>query len=299
MLTLRQIEVIRAITVAGTVKGAADLLGVSAPGISRLMKHTESQLGLRLFSRTHGRYTPTPEARDIFSQISGVYQSVENLQHMISSLKQGSGRSVGFAAVPSIAQYVFPAAIRSVREDFPDLKLNLNVLKIEEAIDYLLLQRGEMVALSYKLDHPGLTMLPLYRGHLKAIVPNDHPLAAKDAISVYDLVREPMIGIEQDDPYGRILMEPFYAENLTVDLSIIARTGQTLTSLVGQGLGVAVIDELSLAGPAQHPDIAVRPLVEPTIFRTYAAFNAQVPRTVFGDKIVEYLKREMERVRES
>jgi len=43
----------------------------------------------------------------------------------------------------------------------------------------------------------------------------------------------------------------------------------------------------------------VRPLVEPTIFRTYAAFNAQVPRTVFGDKMVEYLKREMERVRAS
>ena len=43
MLTLRQIEVIRAITVAGTVKGAADLLGVSAPGVSRVMKHAEAQ----------------------------------------------------------------------------------------------------------------------------------------------------------------------------------------------------------------------------------------------------------------
>ncbi len=48
MLTLRQIEVIRAIVMAGTVKGAADFLGVSAPGISRVMKHAEAQLGVRL-----------------------------------------------------------------------------------------------------------------------------------------------------------------------------------------------------------------------------------------------------------
>jgi DNA-binding transcriptional LysR family regulator len=42
MLTLRQIEVIRAIMVAGTVGGAARLLNVSSPGISRVMKHAET-----------------------------------------------------------------------------------------------------------------------------------------------------------------------------------------------------------------------------------------------------------------
>ena len=73
MLTLRQIEVIRAIMVAGTVNGAAEMLNVSAPGISRVMKHAESVLGIRLFSRRHGRFTPTPEARNIFGQINEVY----------------------------------------------------------------------------------------------------------------------------------------------------------------------------------------------------------------------------------
>ena len=58
-LTLRQIEVIRAIMVTGTIAGAADLLNVSAPGISRLMKYTESALGLRLFHRHGGRFLPT------------------------------------------------------------------------------------------------------------------------------------------------------------------------------------------------------------------------------------------------
>jgi hypothetical protein len=41
MLTLRQIEVIRAVMVTGTIAGAARLPNVAAPGISRLMKHTE------------------------------------------------------------------------------------------------------------------------------------------------------------------------------------------------------------------------------------------------------------------
>ena len=60
MLTLRQIEVIRAIMITGTVAGAARLLNVSAPGLSRLMKYTESSLGIRLFDRRNGRFFRLP-----------------------------------------------------------------------------------------------------------------------------------------------------------------------------------------------------------------------------------------------
>src|SRR5688572_19708344 len=73
MITLRQIEVIRAIMVAGTVNGAAKLLNVSAPGVSRTVKHAESVLGVRLFERRGGRFVQTPEAKVIFDQINRVH----------------------------------------------------------------------------------------------------------------------------------------------------------------------------------------------------------------------------------
>lgn len=293
MLTLRQIEVIRAITVAGTVKGAADLLNVSAPGVSRVMKHTESQLGLRLFSRIHGRYAPTEEARDIFEQVTAVFRSVENLQYSIEQLKTGASRSVGFAAVPSIAHHVFPSAIKRLREKFPELRLNLNTIKIEEAIDYLLLRKGEVAAMSYKLDHPGLTMQLLYSGRLVALLPEGHVLAREVCVTLADLVRHPLIGIEPDDPYGRILAEPFRQNGLSFDLSIRARTGQTIAALVAQGLGVAVMDELSVAGPQRPIGVIIRPILEPTVFRTYAAFNADHPRSIFAESFVDLLREEM------
>ncbi|MDP3961336.1 MAG: hypothetical protein Q8Q26_14975 [Pseudorhodobacter sp.] len=43
-----------------------------------------------------------------------------------------------------------------------------NILKIEEAIEYLLLGKGEMVAMSFKVDHPGLVSLALATGRLVA-----------------------------------------------------------------------------------------------------------------------------------
>ena len=90
MLTLRQIEVISAIMVTGTVGGAARLLNVSSPGISRVMKHAEASVGVKLFSRRGGRYTRTPQANAIFNQINRVYDKVEDLQFVISRIKRGA-----------------------------------------------------------------------------------------------------------------------------------------------------------------------------------------------------------------
>src|SRR5262245_58978894 len=114
MLTLRQIEVIRAIMVTGTIGGAARLLNVS-----RVMKHAETAVGVKLFSRRGGRYSPTPQANAIFSQINGVYDKVEDLQFVISRIKRGANTELKIGSVPSIANVMVPRAIADLRKAMP------------------------------------------------------------------------------------------------------------------------------------------------------------------------------------
>lgn len=292
MLTLRQIEVIRAILLTGTVKGAADLLGVAAPGISRVMKHTESQLGLRLFSRAHGRFAPTDEAREIFTQINEVFAKVENLHESIDMLKRGESRVFKIASVPSIGQHVLPRALRRMRTRFPDLRLSVDQTKIEETIDYLLMRKVELVANSFRIDHPGLSSQPLGTGRVVALLPEGHELAQLAAVPIGDLARCPMIGIAPGDPYGSILARPLLDADLPVNFEIEARFAQTVQALVAHGTGVALIDEFSVAGPLL-PGVVVRPLVEPTHFRTYAVVNAEYPLSIFAETMIGYLKQEM------
>ena len=246
-LTLRQIEVIRAVMLTGTINGAAELLNVSAPGISRLVKHTEDSLGVRLFERKAGLFIPAGEAQSVFDQIQLVYEKVGNLGYAISNLRKGGDVELAFGSVPSIAQFMASRAIRRVRKRFPDLYIDLNILKIEEAIDYLLLERGEFVAMSYAIDNPALSCEPLAEGEVVAIVPDAHPLASRREISITDIADEPLIGVDPSDPYGEIVARPFINAGLNVRHSIRGRFAQTVVSLVRHGLGVALIDEFSVA----------------------------------------------------
>lgn len=292
MLTLRQIEVLRALMITGTVAGAARLLNVSAPGISRSMKHIERLMKLRLFERRHGRYTPTPEAHEIFEQINGVYRKVDDLQYTLGRLDRGTAIELRLGSVPSICHVMVPRAIERLKRRHPDLKLEVTILKIEEVLDYLLLGKGEIAAMSYRLDHPGIDFVPLATGELRCIVPEGHALAGRASISAQEIVRHPLIGIDPNDPYGRIMSEIFKRQGLAYDMDIKARFGTTVCALVAAGLGIAVIDQFTVAHGSMK-GISILRIEEPTQFQTYVAVKNNRAPSLYADSFVRLLREEM------
>ncbi|AWL92322.1 MULTISPECIES: LysR family transcriptional regulator [Bradyrhizobium] len=298
MMTLRQVEVIRAVMVTGTIGGAAKLLNVSAPGISRLVKYTERSLGIRFFQRQNGRYFPTPEAENIFEQINGVYKKVDDLSEIISKIGRGGLSELRIGSVPSISQVMVPRAIERVRRRYPDLGIDINILKLEEAIDYLMLGRGECVAMSYRLEHSGLDFMPLASGELYCIVPPGHELAGRKQVSAAEITRYPLIGIDPNDPYGRIMAEIFARNRLAYNITIRARFGTTVCALVKAGLGIAIIDQFTVAHGG-YPGIELLKITEPTRFDTYIAVKRGAPLSLHAESFIESLRAEMRAVEPS
>ena len=295
-LTLRQVEVVRAVMIAGTIQGAANLLGVSAPGISRLIRHTEENLGIRLFERRAGVFVPAAEAHAIFAMLEQVHRQMDNLNAAVSALQKGQEYTLSFASAPSIAQFIAARVIRSLRTRLPDLDIDLDILKIEETLDYLLLERGEMVIMSSPLDNPAVENTPLGEGRIMAIMPEGHELAARATVSIRDLVRFPFVGVDRSDPYGRILARPLDEAGLDPRYAMRGRFAQTIVSLVRHGLGVAVIDEFSVA-EVYMPGLVRRPLVEPATITAWSVTKRGRQLSSFAETTVSLFRRELARAR--
>ena len=294
MLTLRQIEVIRAVTLTGTIAGAARLLNVAAPGLSRLMKHTEDSLGAKLFSRRGGRFVPAPEARSIFAQINELHRNLENLQFAIGALERGEGAEFKFGATPSIGHVMAPLAVADLRRRYPDLLIDLDILKVEDAIDFLLVGRGEVVAMSSRLEHPAIAFEPLAQGQLFCIVAEKHPLAGRTRIAAAEIAAHPLIGVDPRDPYGQIVVGLFERAGVSYRVPIKARFGVTVCALVRQNLGIAVIDEFTLA-ERNAAGLRTIPIKETTTFQTYVACRKDTTLSGPSEFFISALGKRMER----
>ncbi len=291
-MTLRQIEVIRAVMMTGTISGAADMLNVSAPGISRLVKHTEESLGIRLFERKAGLFTPSVEAARVFDQVREVYKGVENLQVAVGSLQKGEDVRLAFATAPSIAQFVAARALQKVRSRYDDLFVDMNVLKIEETVDYLLLERGEFVIMSSAVWNAAIENDEIAEGRLVVVLPEGHALARKESISAADLAGEDLIGVDPSDPYGALLAKPFEMAGISIRHAMRGRFAQTVVSLVRHGLGVAVIDEFSVA-EVYMPGLARRPLTEDVRVKSFVARKKGRVLSGFAEYAIAQFRREL------
>lgn len=292
MLTLRQIEIVRAVMVSGSIAGAARLLNVAQPGISRAMKHMETTLGISLFVRKGGRYVPSPEAVNVFGQLQDVHKKIADLQFSIDQLGRGRDVELSFGSVPSIANVMVPRAIAAARRRYPDLRIDIDILKIEDAVDYLMLGKGEFTVMSSSLDHPSIAFEPLARGHLVCIVAPDHPFAGRPSVTAAEIAECPLIGIDPKDPYGSIMASIFARQKLDYDITIRARFGTTVIALIKQGLGVAIIDAFTVAD-MDHRDIAIVPIADETGFQTYIARRRDVALSSFAETLIDNLRRAM------
>jgi DNA-binding transcriptional LysR family regulator len=135
--------------------------------------------------------------------------------------------------------------------------------------------------------------VPLAWGRLFCIVPEDHELARRESIGAAEMARYPLIGIDPTDPYGSIMARIFREKRLDYDIQIRARFGTTVCSLVAAGLGIAMIDQFTVADGAIR-GIKTLEIEEATPFQTFIAKRRGTELSHYAEFFVRSLRSEME-----
>lgn len=282
-LSLKQIEYFRAVVETGSISAAASLLSVSQPNVSRIVKHTEARLGLRLFERTKGRLKPTPEAIELFREVQSLHARLELLQDAVHRIATGEKRRFVVGASPSLGRSVVPALFAPLRATFPALTVKLDILSVAQVVEYVAFGEGECACTIFPIEHPQIVTDVHAAGGLVCAVPADHPLATRSLIRAGDLENEPMIGFEPNTPHGRVVDAFFARAGARPDFRSVVRFAESACALAEYGNGVALVDEFTMAGNA-FPALRAIPVDADRPFRVYLHRAAQRPLSVVGER---------------
>ena len=100
-MRLRHIEVFHAVMQAGTISGAAQLLHVSQPAVTKVVQHCEQQLDIPLFNRVRGKFYPTPEAERLFIEVDKLNRDLHAIRRLAANLRGGEAELVRLTATPT------------------------------------------------------------------------------------------------------------------------------------------------------------------------------------------------------
>lgn len=295
-MNIRQIEIFRAVMQAGSITGAAHLLHVSQPGVSRMLAHIELQLGLALFERTRGKLRPTPEAQALYVQVEQVYQGVQRIEERARELKEGTGLTLRVLASPSSGLEVVPQAIAVLSQHYPDARIYLETQLVREMVGQLVRNEADIAISTLEIDHTLLASELLGRWGMVCVFPENHKFESHRNVSVKDLLTQKLIGFAPDTPQGRLLAEWIGASCETPLPRLEVRSGQAACALVVAGAGVSIVDELT-ARAWQGGRISYRPLLQTPSFSAYAVRHIHFPPSSLAKVFVEKVKAGFRRAR--
>lgn len=287
-LNLRQIEVFRAVMITGSISGAAQLLFVSQPAVSRLLAQTEHRIGFPLFQRIKGRLHATPEAKKLFREVQSVYAGIQRVNAMAQDLADNRQGVLNIVSSTSVGQMFIPQAIATFRRANPQVRINFMIMSYAHLMERLLDHQADLGVITSPMEHPNLTMERLSENRLVCLFPNGHPLQARDVVQLKDLAGSPLITYDKGTPFGALIEQLYEAQGLPLEPVVEVGSPHSARALVQLGSGIALVDEFSVQGESEK--LAMRPLADSPVVQINLVYHRLEPMSQLTRAFVDVLR---------
>jgi DNA-binding transcriptional LysR family regulator len=275
-MNLRQIEVMRAFMLTGTVSGAAELLHISQPGVSKALKHIEDQLAVRLFRRVKGRLLPTAEAEQLFTTISEAWLQIERVGNLARNLGSGVPAILRVGTTPSLGASLIPSIVSVLMKRRKELRLSVELSAPNVLIESLFTRNIDVAVTLFPVAHPGLLVEKVTDSPLVCIMPKNHALARRTAVSLADMQPFPFVSFAPNTPEGRQIGDLFARAGFERNVAIEVRSSASACWFVKAGAGVAIVDFFAVFKEA-FPGVVARPLRPSISFEMNICTHALAP----------------------
>ncbi|HET6829205.1 MAG TPA: LysR family transcriptional regulator [Ramlibacter sp.] len=262
-LKTRQLLLLVALEEEGNIHRAAEVLNMTQPAASKLLKDLEDVLGVALFDRLPRGMRATAYGEAMIRHARVALASLNQAHDEVQALKAGRFGQVSVGAITTPGIMLLPQVISRVKQAHPSLRVSLQI----ETSDVLMerMAQGKIDMLVARLfaqhDKTALRYEALAEEPAVAVVRPGHPLLSVDGLTLRDLSTWGWIV----PPEGSVLRHRFdlmfREEGLDAPVNLIETAALLfMTKMIGQCDMVGL-----LAGDvgryyAQHGIVAVLPI---------------------------------------
>jgi len=243
---------------------AAKALHTSQPGVSKAIIELEEELGVEIFAR-HGKRLKrvTEPGQHVLKSIELIMREVGNLKRIGEQFSAQDSGTLSIATTHTQARYVLPIPVAKLREAYPKVSVSLHQGSPDQVARMVLDEIAEIgIATESLSDYPDLVTLPCYEWQHVLVLPQGHPLAKKERITLEDIAAEPLVTYHPSFTGRTRIDTAFTQKKLQPRIALEAIDSDVIKTYVRLGLGIGIVAEMAVRddGNNGNSDLAVRPL---------------------------------------
>jgi DNA-binding transcriptional LysR family regulator len=246
MESVRALKYFLAVADAGSVTGAAGVLGIAQPALSQAITRMERELGVKLFARTRRGAALTAAGEAMIEDIRLSVSRIEAAEKRARDIgaQRGGRLTIGFASAALFE--VLPRAIAAMRAQVPNIELSLREMSNAEQASAL--ESGDI---DIGLLHTPVAVRGrmreklIVRERLQAVVPEGHPVGDDGKLGLEDLARIGLVWF----PHGQLpvvragILSAFRKFGYEADIVQDANRSLTVLACVAAGCGASLLPQ--------------------------------------------------------
>jgi LysR family cys regulon transcriptional activator len=200
----------------------------------------------------------------VLASIEIIMRELGNLKRIGEQFSAQDSGTLSIATTHTQARYVLPLPVAKLRAAYPKVNISLHQGSPDQVARMLIDEVAEIgIATESLSGYAELVTLPCYEWQHVLVLPNEHPLARKERITLEDIAHEPLITYHPSYT-GRTKIDHAFAQRkLTPRVALEAIDSDVITTYVRLGLGIGIVAEVAvrdLKPMDAGGDLAVRPL---------------------------------------
>lgn len=234
----RQVEAFRAVMMTGSMTAAAEMLRITQPAVSRLIRDFETQLALRLFERRGYQSVPTPDAITLFEEVERSFIGLSRISDLAKAIKANLAGTLRITAMPVLMGGALPRFVARFMSGRPNIHVSLAGLPSHLVIEAVTAGQADLGYADGPLDQPGLDIDTISVAAV-IIMPEHHRLAGSPVISAADLAGEAIVGMGMHTLF-RTWVDAALT-NVSYRIVVEATLAQIACVLVSEGVGISIV----------------------------------------------------------
>ncbi len=293
-MNLALLDTFAAVMKTGSATGAAALLRVSQPAVSRALRRLEDTSRLSLFERQGKRLVPTPEARLLHAEILAAQAGLDRVRQAAARLAEiGTGvLRVGSSA--ALGLHLVPRALRRLLATRPGITVSFEIASSAVVRDRVVAGSFDIGLCADEVDLANVAWEFLAAPPGVIVMPAAHKLATRTEIRARDLAGEPWIALAPEDRARRRLEAVLAKAGMRVEPVAETPFSATVCELAGLGVGIGLANSLAFAaGGYAARGLVARPFAPRIPFRSLLLQPAGPARSILVKDFVACLKAEI------
>lgn len=275
-MDIRQLQTFIVVSRLLNFRAAAEELNYSQSTVSDHIRNLEQELDVKLFERLGRKVFLNEQGKKLISSAERMIKDAEEIHKLFDNDEKVKGL-LQIGAAETLCVFWLPPLLKEYSKLYPDVQI---ILKMADCLEFPEMLEKNIIDVAFGLhDESGqkhLSQIDIFQDSAIFVAAPDHPLAALNKITAYELENQSFILTEAESGYSMELKKLLRNLNVKVNTIMEFSSLEAIKQFIKNGLGITLLPSIVVHNEIQRGELVMLPVeIDPILIHAKMIYHRE------------------------